>query len=133
MHVVCLPPTHGSFTYTQQTVYKYMPHAFKHIIHFIHCNIFGSPHKGIVATTYVLNPVHDIHATTIKEVTRSRGTKKNVKTQSQQNIPKLSNAIHLQKPVYLQCSHQGYMWHPLKDYRCKSLTTADFHPVKIFK
>ena len=60
MHVVCLPPTHGSSTYTQQTVYKYMPHAFKHIIHFIHCNIFDSPHKGIVATTYVLNPVHNI-------------------------------------------------------------------------
>jgi len=60
MLVVCLPPTHGSFMYTQQTVYKYMPHAFKHIIRFIHCNIFDFPRKGIVATTYVLSPVHKI-------------------------------------------------------------------------
>jgi hypothetical protein len=66
--------------------------------------------------------------------------KQNVKTQSQKNIPKLSKkitcsnlAIQLQKPVYLQYSHQGYLWHPLKDHRCKELTTADFNPVKIFK
>ena len=140
MHVVCLLPTHDSFTYTQQNVYKYMPHAFKHIIHFIHCNIFYFPRKGIVATTYVLNPVHKIMLQPLRKLQDQEAQSKMLKhnhnrtyQNSQGRLLPRKNLIHLKKPIYLQCSHQGYLWHPLEDHRCKELTTADFHPVKTFK
>ena len=140
MQVVCLPPTQGSFTYTQQTVCKYMPHAFKHIVHFIHCNIFDFPCKGIVTTTYVLYHVHKIMLQPLLKLqdqeTRSKMLKHNHNRTYQNSrrrlLPK-KNAVHLQKPIYLQCSHQGYLWHPLQEHRRKELTTADFYPVKTFK
>jgi len=120
---------------TPNTLFTSTCHMLSNIIHSNIAIFFYFPHKGIVATTYVLNPVHKIMLQPLRKLqdqeAQSNMLKHNHNRTYQNSHGRLlprKNAIHLQKPIYLKCSHQGHQWHPLQDHRCKELTIADFLP-----